>query len=514
MNTAQNTQEDDLGATPVASNDDDSLGATPVDVTKVSASSPSAEVFRRAVVPGHPLDTMINGLRAMALWGGENKGVIGDMAVKGGFPAIGQRVGGPIGGAVGGVAGDIIAQARNIYTGKQQKFEPGEVVAAGVVGAVPGKSTKNAEAKIVAMEAGWQGLTNLAAEVVQTGIDQRRMPTRDEMAKAFNAGALSVAVMKALDAGKLAAKESIRKGENSYIDETFINAHNKGYLLDPEISNPNNINKAMTTVAGESQLQAAASEHNRAVTKQLAREQLGVQPGESLDPLELRAKEYDAAKPYRSLARVSPAAEAAVATWKKENFAAKRAWKSANLSGNPDHFEFAEKAELKAQAAFDIMEQEAKRVGNPGMLSDIQEARKELAIIHTYDSAMNYGTGMIDPTIIGRIFNSGAKLTGNLEIIGRFQKAQPQVMGSPTQASTATRITRLGMYGGGIAGGAVIGGGAGAAIGAGIGAVSPYLARKTALSKGYQALNYLPKYSDNADTIANAARFATQSAGR
>lgn len=474
----------------------------------------SVIAFQKAIVPGKPLDSIINGFRAAQMWAKENKGVIADMAIEGGGPAIGQRIAGPVGGFVGGVTADSIAQARQMSNNPNQQFSGGRALGAGVVAAFPLKSLVNAQLSSVAKESTKQALVNLAAEVVQTGIDKHELPSADQLSKAASTGVLSVGIARTIDAGKLASKESIRAGEASFKDETYLLAHQNGYLLDPEISNPSVSNKTLTAIGGESQIQSLASKHNQTITDRLARDQIGVQPGVAIEPMEIRQKEYDVAKPYRQLSALDPIAANAVAKWKEANFKAKRFWKSFKDSGNPEAYDRAIIAEAEVQAHADTMDNMARLHGSPGLIRDIEEARKQLAILHAYDSSINQGTGQIDARVIGAMLDAKAPLTGNLEIIGRFQQASPQVMGSPTQASSATRITRLGMYGGSVAGGAIIGGAAGAAVGSAIGAIAPMIARKTALSQSYQALNYLPKYSDNADVMANVARFATQSLGR
>lgn len=457
----------------------------------------------------------IDRLGAMAAWLSLNKGKVGDMAMQGGLPAVGQRIAGPIGGAVGGALGNAGAQIRQLSNNERQSFSPGEMASSALVGAVPLKTTTGKSFLDTAFESGKQSLINLAGEVAQTGIDEKRLPTPTEMAKSASAGAFSVAAARMIDAGKLAKKESIRKGEASYRDETMLGAHQSGLLLDPEISNPNALNKTVTSVAGQSQLQNEASKHNQIQVDRLARQEIGLPEGKPIAPIELTSLMDTAAKPYRELARISPVAADAVDSWKTNNFKAKNFWKAFNQTGNPEAFDRAVTAQADAVAAENIMLAEARNAGNPGLYRDVQDARVELAKIHAVSSAMNKGSGSINSRVIGGMLDAGVPLTGNLETIGRFQQAMPQVMGSPTQSSIVGKLGRTGAYAGTIAGGAVLGGPAGAAIGAGAGLATPAMAKKAALSDLYQKRMALPRYqTQTPDLGASSFQYFAQSQGR
>lgn len=458
----------------------------------------------------------IDRLGAMGAWLSLNKGKVGDVAMQGGLPAVGQRIAGPVGGAIGGALGSVGSQIRQISNDERKTFSPGEVVASAVVGAVPLKRVKSF--MDTAFESGKQSLINLAGEVAQTGIDEQRLPTPAEMAKAASAGAFSVAAARMIDGGRLAQKESIRKGNASFEDETWLKAHQAGYLLDPEISNPSAINKTTKAVAGQSQLQNTASKYNQSVTDKLSRQAIGLPEGVPLESLELAALAEREAAPYRELSRISPTAEAAVEKWKESNFQAKKFWRAFSAGaneGNPEIFDRAIAAQKAAEAAQTIMEAEAKKSTNPGLFRDIQDARIKLAKIHTVSSATNKGSASVDARVIGGMLGAGVPLTDELETIGRLQQAMPQVMGAPTQSTTAGKLGRGSAYAGTIAGGAFLGGPTGAAIGAGAGMASPMLAKKAALSSPYQRFLTMPRYADQSpDMAASFLRYATQSQGR
>lgn len=464
----------------------------------------------------------IDRLGAMAAWLSLNKGKVGDIAMQGGLPAIGQRIGamgGPLGmaagGAVGGAMGSVGSQIRQMSNNERQSFSPGEVVGSAVASALPIKTTAGKSFIDTAFASGKQSLINLAGEVAQTGIDEKRLPTPEEMSKAASAGAFSVVAARMIDAGKLAKKESIRKGEASFKDETWLKAHQSGYLLDPEISNPNALNKSTVSLTGQSQLQNTASKYNQTVTDKLARQEVGIKPGVPLEPLELTSLADKAAAPYRELARISPTAEAAVESWKTNNFKAKNFWKAFNNTGNPEAYDRAVLAQAEAVTAENTMLAEARSVGNPALYRDIQDARVQLAKIHAVSSALNKGTGSVDARVIGGMLDAGVPLTDNLETIGRLRQAMPQVMGAPTESTVVGKLGRTGAYAGTIAGGALLGGPAGAMIGAGAGMAAPMLAKKAALNNLYQKNMTLPRYQDQTpDFSAAFTRFATQSQGR
>ncbi len=474
----------------------------------------STQQWKNAIVPGHPLDSMVNGLRAMMGWGVEHKGAIADMAMEGGAPAIGQRVAGPIGGFAGGVIGDTLAQIHQISTSDHNvDFKPGQALGAGVVGAFPMAGMKGASANKVALESGTQALVNLAAEIASTGIDKQALPTPEQMGNAATYGAFSPLVARLVDAGKLAQKETIRQGKFSYDDETFLNAHNAGLLLDPAKSNPTATTKLVSSLAAQTPVQKAAAAHNLQVAQDLAREELKLPPDVPMSPLVLADQRMKLAEPYRELAKISSSASDMVKEWEGAKADAKDYMKAYGRDHQPDTRKKAISAQNDAIAAEQLLQQEAVKVGRPDLVDAMKSASREIAKNHAVDSALIGGTTKIDPLVLGAMVDSRAPLSGNLAIIGRLAAAMPEVMTVPTNqpvgwSRIAARSTpaALGMF---------IGGPAGAAVGGVAGFGIPWAAKKMALSQPYQAFMSLPKYGTNSpDISANAVRFATQSLGR
>lgn len=126
-------------------------------------------------------------------------GLMIDMALEGGIPALGQAIAAPTtpaGQAVVGstlsVLGNLLAQGRRMIFGEQENFSPGQVAQAGATGAIPfvGPAVNAARAanpvlqgaKTAGLNALVQGAGGLAGEAIKTGIDQGTLPTFGEAA--------------------------------------------------------------------------------------------------------------------------------------------------------------------------------------------------------------------------------------------------------------------------------------------------------------------------------------------
>lgn len=445
-----------------------------------------------------------------------------NLGIRGGLPAAGQALGalgGPLAwasvpafGAMGGIAGEALAQFREGTTPTM-----GQIANAAIVGAIPGASLAKASLPTLAKTALKFGSGQVLAETAKTGLDENRIPTPDEVAKQFTIGGLSAAALHAIDGGRLAARELDNMGNAAPRNATLLAAHEKGLLLDPELANPTAANKMITRLAGESQLQKAANAHNAARVIPLIQEELGIPSGTGLTRKVLDDKAKEFAKPYAELASISPQTKDVLEQWQTANADAKDYWKAyRTTSPLPETRKLAIKASEDAEAAQDLLVDEAKKVAKPGLIRDLQEARIKLAQLHAVESATNFADGSVDPRIIGDIQDATrGSLTGNLKVIGDFAKAMPQVMGSPTPVSKIARVSRSAAFGGAIGAGYMTGGIGGAAGGAVAGMAAPFVAKKAALTPTYQQFLGLPRYRTNTpDLSGSLARFMTAAGNR
>lgn len=73
------------------------------------------------------------------------------------------------------------------------------------------------------------------------------------------------------------------------------------------------------------------------------------------------------------------------------------------------------------------MEKVSRMQGRPDLLDDLRRARVRLAKTHIVEKALNLGDGNVSAQIIGRLYDQGAPLSGELQIVGKFAQAFPRV---------------------------------------------------------------------------------------
>ena len=125
-------------------------------------------------------------------------GMTADLALEAGLPMAAQALtteltpaGQAVVGSGASVLGNILAQTRRVLSGEQPSFQAGQVVQAGVTGAVPfAGPLKNAERVShpfisavgrTALEGGRLAAIGAGGEILKTEIDEGRLPTKKEM---------------------------------------------------------------------------------------------------------------------------------------------------------------------------------------------------------------------------------------------------------------------------------------------------------------------------------------------
>jgi hypothetical protein len=128
----------------------------------------------------------------------------------------------------------------------------------------------------------------------------------------------------------------------------------------------------------------------------------------------------------------------------------------------------------------------ADKVGNPKLIQDWRQARKNLAIINTVDNAIKEGTTDVSAESLAKQLNRGAPLSGNLQKIADMQNNFPISIRDVTRVRNKVPINALeGIMGTSGAGAALLGE---PHLGAGLvaGMVARPLARTSLLSSPYQ----------------------------
>jgi len=127
----------------------------------------------------------------------------------------------------------------------------------------------------------------------------------------------------------------------------------------------------------------------------------------------------------------------------------------------------------------------AKNAGKENLIPALREARQKIAKTYTVERALNDATGL-NASVIGRLYDKGTPLTGDLKSIGQFASAFPSVSKSTQQmGSPGAHNLRAAMSVASAAGGAAAMGPFGA-LSAGVPFVLPPTARALMYSKGAQ----------------------------
>lgn len=467
--------------------------------------------WQSATTPGERFGVMVSGAGAKAV------DMLTTMGLRGAPAALGQvlgqrqfgKPGAVVGGAIGGAVGSAADQARLMAQGKQENFSMGQLAGDTLSGAI----TKRGVAA--------NTLGNVAAANVESLVDKGEMADMGRNMMAASTAAVSAPLSVAMTGSKIPA-EQIRRSKE---DQTYRMAMDRGYVLDPSLSNPKSkANTALVQIAGQPQLQKDLVRTNQQVTNNIAREELGIPfmvGGENL-PIDdglLLYNRWQVSEPYRQIAQLSPDAPNVLKDLGKKRFQAKTLWRKYNQDGDQKYADMASEADEAAEKLESRLEEIAVKAKAEELLPQMREARRILAKNHVVDSAYNKGTGDVSAKVIGRIYDRGAiKLTDGLEVVGRLENAMPQVMRdvAGTQSPGGGHL-RTWMTGAAGAYGYSQGGVPGAMMAAGAAAYGDVPLRKFLQTEQYQRLAAVPRYNmqPNAEEFADAlARLSLQTAGR
>jgi hypothetical protein len=185
---------------------------------------------------------------------------------------------------------------------------------------------------------------------------------------------------------------------------------------------------------------------------------------------------------------------------------------------NPEALQKSLAAREQAQALELAIEDAVTRAGKPELAAKLRKARETIAKSYDAEDALNLGTGDFDARVFGRKLDQGKPLTGNFEIIGKFQQAFKSSFGDITTKS-APGVSKLGLLGRVVTSGTVYGGTQSVPL-AVAAAVAPEVAgeasRRYLLSSGRQAASLerlRPKITRTAPIASVGARMVGQEAG-
>lgn len=207
--------------------------------------------------------------------------------------------------------------------------------------------------------------------------------------------------------------------------ETLKAADAVGYVVPPSARGGGFLSKRLESIGGKAAIGQEAAIRNQAVTNAIAAREAGLLPGTPLTEGALAAARDQMAAPYRDVSQISPVAKQALDRLKAARTDATGLWNFYARSADPRVLKEAQAMDRAAEALERVIDREAKRAGDPGLLEALRTARKMIAKNYTVEKALNLGSGDIDARVIGRMLDKGKPLSGDLETIGKFAQAFP-----------------------------------------------------------------------------------------
>lgn len=448
--------------------------------------------------------------------------------------AIGARVGGAPGAAIGGAilggAGNVIGQMVS-----DKPFDVEQAMAAPIASAVPGAPLAKAGAVLLAKEAGKQAAANvaqLAAEKLLKG-----EPLTPEQASMYaGMGAISTAVGRVVDPGKILSKVEQSKVFQSFADEYVKKAQALGIKAMPSSLNKNSLNSFLEVLAGPEATAKELRDINEELFTSIAaasvgvKPQLGVrlstqldkaskaaaQPYENIRGLMAKAQADEAALEKTALtatnaheleiARADPAfvkkqielgkkAAADIDKFRDANFKAGSYQEKYNFSRDPKDLELANEFRKDAAEYKKNLKDGLESYGPEGkeLYKQFEDSRKLISQIKTIEAALTPAE-KVSATKLGSMASPESPVTGNLDTLMRFA-ADPRF--KSVTSSEASETAKRGF--------------SGTAADFLRAPVAPG-AREILKSNWYQQTMAKPSYVAMPDFVARAARGSTQSA--
>ena len=298
------------------------------------------------------------------------------------------------------------------------------------------------------------------------------------------------------------AAAALRKSQNAVRNQTLAAGQAAGLTVPGSAVNQTMGNSILESVAGKAAVGQGAALKNQPAVDALARTEAGLQPGQALSAQALRDARKAAAGPYRELTAISPQAAADMDALKQARLDSKLNWQDYSRNQTVAAYKEANKADKLAEALENSLESQAQQVGRPELVAALRDARRQIAKIHDVEKALNVGTGSIDASVLGRMADRGAPLSGGLKTIGDFQQAFKPYMREASTVGTPNTSKLAAVLSGGLGVGGFAAGGIPGAAAAAIPFTVPPAARELALALGRTVK---PDYSVGAATRGAAA---------
>jgi len=249
-------------------------------------------------------------------------------------------------------------------------------------------------------------------------------------------GAMPVVAKTLGAAGSLAGDLMRNKSPNPVLQQTIDNSIGAGYVIPPNMVQPNLKNQIIESISGKQATQQIASTKNTEVTEGLVRNALGIAGDVPLSQTTLENLRKTAGRTYGEVSALSTQAAADLEALKVARNEASGLFKFYNRSGDPRVLTEAKQARAMSDSLETALEGHANTANRPDLIPDLREARKQIAKTYTVGRALNDASGTVDARVFGRMSEKGLPLSDGLDVAGKFASAFPTIAKSPQQVGS------------------------------------------------------------------------------
>lgn len=289
-------------------------------------------------------------------------------------------------------------------------------------------------------------------------------PTEDDnvvKGKLINAGLGGVTSLAGAKLGKYIgdgiakskADKLLLQSQNATRDASLKASQNAGYTIPRSLYDPSFMSNRLESIGGKAAIKQEAAMQNQQITNNLARKYLGIQEDIPLDEQLMSSLRHNASDPYRSAEQLqsgvvghtttksmSTGQSTQVPVMKdgkqlvqqineaRDNVRA--LWtdaKSATGTSRNAARQSAKDAEVGLSALENQLDDLATQQGRTDIVSDIKDARKNIAKVWTIERALNGGDGNVSTRTLTAQLKKGMPLTGEAKTIANFGRTFPQV---------------------------------------------------------------------------------------
>jgi hypothetical protein len=217
-----------------------------------------------------------------------------------------------------------------------------------------------------------------------------------------------------------------RASRNSVKDATYKAALDEGYGVPKSEYAPTFLGNRLESIGGKAAIRQEFEIRNQQVTNRIARREAGLADDAPLSEATLEAARERISQPYRDVAGVSPRAAAALENLKQVRHDSKAYWRHYGVSADPASLRTAKAMDTKAAMLEKLIDAEATKAGRPDLVTQLRDARVQLAKNYAVDKALNVGDGNVNALVIGKMRDKGQPLSGGLKTMGDFAEAFPR----------------------------------------------------------------------------------------